>query len=388
MPQGSLALYRRHLSSCPHVAKGNHWTRCHCPIWVQGSIGGEPIRRSLNTTNWTAASSVVHQWQAAGQIGVLKPEIPTVAEAVAKFLDEAAVRNLAATTIQKRRELLVGKLLPFCERRGFHRLRELTVEALRAFRQTWTYSPLSAVKRLEYLRAFLRFCYEAAWIDANPALALRPTKVSQKQTLPFTDEEVDRLLVAARGLVRFRSYGPRMEPMILLLRYSGLRIQDAACLERSRLTDDKLFLYTQKTGTPVYCPMPTSVVERLACRAKYERPVFLLRREESAGEHGQELGSRVSEDRRVGRSDRRGLSSASLPRHLRGLPAPQGRLAGERVEAARPQLDQDHRTALCPMGEGPAGAAGGGGAADLEPDRRGDGLARVTRPCAASIMSA
>ena len=263
MPQGSLALYRRHLSSCPHIAKGNHWTRCHCPIWVQGSIGGEPIRRSLNTTNWTAASSVVHQWQAAGQIGVLKPEIPTVAEAVGKFLDEAAVRNLAATTIQKRRELLEGKLLPFCERRGFHRLRELTVEALRAFRQTWTYSPLSAVKRLEYLRAFLRFCYEAAWIDANPALALRPTKVSQKQTLPFTDEEVDRLLVAARGLVRFRSYGPRMEPMILLLRYSGLRIQDAACLERSRLTDDKLFLYTQKTGTPVYCPMPTSVVERI-----------------------------------------------------------------------------------------------------------------------------
>ena len=35
-----------------------------------------------------------------------------------------------------------------------------------------------------------------------------------------------------------------------------------------------------------------------------------------------------------------------------------------------------------PVGEGPAGATGGGSAADLEPDRRGDGLARVTRPCA------
>src|ERR1700730_6776401 len=263
MPQGSLALYRRHLGSCPQVQKGNHGTRCHCPIWVQGSIGGEPIRRSLNHTNWTAASSVVHQWQAAGHISGPRTHNRTVAEAVGKFLDEAAVRNLAATTIQKHRELLVGKLLPFCERRGFHRLRELTVEALRAFRQTWTYSPLSAVKRLEYLRAFLRFCYEAAWIDANPALALRPTKVSQKQTLPFTDEEVDRLLVAARGLVRFRSYGPRVEPMILLLRYSGLRIQDAACLEPTRRPDDKLVLYTQKTGTPVYCPMPTSVVERI-----------------------------------------------------------------------------------------------------------------------------
>ncbi len=48
--------------------------------------------------------------------------------------------------------------------------------------------------------------------------------------------------------------------MILLLRYSGLRIQDAACLERTRLKDDKLFLYQQKTGTPVYCPLPQDIV--------------------------------------------------------------------------------------------------------------------------------
>jgi hypothetical protein len=29
------------------------------------------------------------------------------------------------------------------------------------------------------------------------------------------------------------------------------------------LNDDKLFLYTQKTGTPVYCPLPPNVVEAL-----------------------------------------------------------------------------------------------------------------------------
>ena len=50
MPQGSLALYRRQFS-CKHADKGNHWTRCQCPIWIRGSIGGETIRRSLNTGN-------------------------------------------------------------------------------------------------------------------------------------------------------------------------------------------------------------------------------------------------------------------------------------------------------------------------------------------------
>ena len=152
--------------------------------------------------------------------------------AIEKFLEEAEVRNLAATTIKKRRELLEGKLLPFCTRRGHRQLRDLTVERLREFRPDWKYSPLSAAKRLEYLRAFLRFCVEAGWIERNPASALKPTKVPHKPTLPYTDAEVDRLLEAARALVGFGRYGPRIEPMILLLRYSGLRMQDAACLER------------------------------------------------------------------------------------------------------------------------------------------------------------
>lgn len=52
--------------------------------------------------------------------------------------------------------------------------------------------------------------------------------------------------------------------MILLLRYSGLRMQDAACLERARLDGDKLFLYQQKTGTLVYCPLPEVVVQKLS----------------------------------------------------------------------------------------------------------------------------
>jgi integrase/recombinase XerD len=92
---------------------------------------------------------------------------------------------------------------------------------------------------------------------------VKASKVEQNPTLPFSDDEVERVLIAARALTGFGRYGPKIEPMVLLLRYSGLRMQDAACLERARLVDDKLFLYQQKTGMPVYCPLPPSVVERL-----------------------------------------------------------------------------------------------------------------------------
>ena len=142
-------------------------------------------------------------------------------------------------------------------------LAHLDVDVLRTFRASWLYSPLSARKRLEYLRSFFRVCHDAGWIDRNPAMAVKGSKVEQNPTLPFDDDDIQRILAAAAKLSTFGRYGPKIEPMVLLLRYSGLRIQDAACLERARLSHDKLLLYQQKTGTPVYCPLPAFVVEKL-----------------------------------------------------------------------------------------------------------------------------
>jgi integrase len=53
------------------------------------------------------------------------------------------------------------------------------------------------------------------------------------------------------------------ELFVLLLRYSGLRIGDATQLEIKRLNGNKLLLHTQKTGVPVYCVVPSMVVEAL-----------------------------------------------------------------------------------------------------------------------------
>jgi integrase/recombinase XerD len=55
----------------------------------------------------------------------------------------------------------------------------------------------------------------------------------------------------------------RLRALVLLLRYSGLRIGDAVRLSRDRIVDGKLFLYTQKTGVPAYCPLPPFVVNAL-----------------------------------------------------------------------------------------------------------------------------
>lgn len=75
-------------------------------------------------------------------------------------------------------------------------LRQLTVDALRQFRQSWKDSPLYATKNLERLRAFLRFCHQAGWIKQNPATAVKPPKVTHSPTLPLSRDEMKRILEA------------------------------------------------------------------------------------------------------------------------------------------------------------------------------------------------
>ena len=55
----------------------------------------------------------------------------------------------------------------------------------------------------------------------------------------------------------------RMKTFVLTMRHSGLRIGDTIALKRDWLKGNKLFLHTQKTGTPVYVPLPPAAVEAL-----------------------------------------------------------------------------------------------------------------------------
>jgi len=60
-----------------------------------------------------------------------------------------------------------------------------------------------------------------------------------------------------------RNSARRLRALVLVLRYSGMRIGDAVKLTTDKLTGSKLFLYTQKTGVPVYTVLPDFVVRAL-----------------------------------------------------------------------------------------------------------------------------
>lgn len=107
----------------------------------------------------------------------------------------------------------------------------------------------------------------------NPAKHLSQVKVKDTPTLYFAQDEMQTLLYAVgrmytdkRGLNGNspESLRKRVTAFVLLLRWSGLRIGDAVSLEQTRLTHDgRIFLYTAKTGTPVFVPIPQCVAELL-----------------------------------------------------------------------------------------------------------------------------
>ena len=108
-----LRIYRRHRTDCRFTSE--RYRRCRCPIYVEGTLGTESIRKALNQTSWEAASELLAAWTASGEVGKVKVkiEIPLITEAEKKFLDDADARHLGWQTIKKYRYLLEKRLLPW-----------------------------------------------------------------------------------------------------------------------------------------------------------------------------------------------------------------------------------------------------------------------------------
>lgn len=199
----------------------------------------------------------------------------TVFRAGEGFAVDARARNLTHSTIYKYR-LLFRELVEFATKKGIRCLREVDVQVLDQFRSEWRLGPVSSLKKLERLRSFFRFSENRKWVDSNPAINLRAPKVAHRPTLPFTREEMLKILAALdkysdkAGLANAQ----RLRAFVLTLRYSGLRIGDAVQCGPERFKDDKLFLYTQKTGVPVYCILPDFVVRAIEAAPRTSEKFF------------------------------------------------------------------------------------------------------------------
>jgi integrase/recombinase XerD len=272
-----LTIYRRHKRNCKHRSEGRRYRHCQCPLWVDGLLGRKELRESLRCRDWQRANDLIREWEAKDQ-RVVQSEPQTIEAAFKEFLADIEARKLHSSTVGKYK-LLQRQMEAFSQQCGLRFLNEFDLIAVGRFRSQWKDGPRSSAKKLERLRAFFRFCQDRKWMQENPASRLKSPKVSLCPTMPYSREEMMKILAAietytdaipSAGIDNAR----RMRALILLLRYSGMRIGDAVNLNSDRIVGNRLFLYTQKTGVPVNTMLPEFVIGALEVTPKVNEKYF------------------------------------------------------------------------------------------------------------------
>lgn len=259
----TLALYRRHNPKrCTSTDSQNcDNKRKPCPIWVRGFLEVENryIRQPLSTRDWTRAVDEARSLE-AGLRGtdLSKPAAPRVKieDWHREFIANARVENKAKETIRKY-DLLFRQLERFAAEKGYKHPTDLDLEALQGFRASWKDASLSKSKKQERLRSIFKFALKRKWVKENSALDLGRVKAESTQHVPFSDDEMKRILESARKA------GSAVYTFILVMRFSGLRISDVAMLKTDALQGEHLTLRTIKTAAAVKVLLPKVVADAL-----------------------------------------------------------------------------------------------------------------------------
>ena len=268
----SLELYRRHnpqkCSSTDTVVCTNR--RRGCPIWVCGTKpDGTYVRESLKTRDWTHAQKVVRVWEEQGQ----KPKAPSglvrIEDFKTRFIDNMKMEGKGHETIRKY-EQLFKQMIAFAFDKGIRFISEFDLTLLEEFRSTWSDGDLSRQKKQERLRTVFKYARTRRVIDSNPASDLGKIVVKPKQVVPFNDAEISAIESAAKARIedttrseKERGRSKQAYALILLMRYSGLRIGDATMLAIDKVEDNRLSLRTQKASKDVSVLLPDPVIDAL-----------------------------------------------------------------------------------------------------------------------------
>ena len=257
-----VVVFVRHSAKCPY--RGDEFNkRCRCKKHLRYSLHGKQYRKKTGSRSWTGAEEKKRQLedQLAGRAPA-KTDGLLLADAIETFRLNKESEGLKPRVLNMyKREL--KRLLPFSEARSLFTVTQaLTIENLIALRATWPATYKSSYSRSvvqKHLNHFLRFCFNAGWIERIPRLS--PIKTDDApETLPLTEQEYAAVLKAASGKTAI---------LIKLMRWSGLAIRDASTLKRADLQLDReknlyrILRERTKTGSDLYIPIPKDVAEEL-----------------------------------------------------------------------------------------------------------------------------
>jgi integrase/recombinase XerD len=236
-----ITVFVKHSAKCK--SRDKYYKRCNCRKWLYNPEWHPDPRRSAKTRSWTKAELLARSIAEGDRGPAMR-----MGAAVSQFLTDKRNQNVSPSWLRKFEKLLEG-WIPERE------VATISLRDLEEFRDTWTGAPITKRKKQERLRSFFHYCVKHRWLNYNPAVDMSRIKVEDKPTMPLDAEQFDEILSKTEG--DFRA-------LILLMRYSGLRITDAVSLPPAKLQDSTVFLRTQKTKTVVRVPIPEHIAKEIA----------------------------------------------------------------------------------------------------------------------------
>jgi integrase/recombinase XerD len=281
LPTPTIVIFVRHSAECKW--KGDEYSRkCQCRKHFRWTQGGKQHRRSAGTRSWSEAERLKRDLEDVLS-GVKPPpqEVRSLSDAINVFIVDKRVQGVSDDVVAKyTREL--GRLRSYCDMRRVHTVQGITREIITGFCEGWSLaypSTTTRSKMRERYRSFLRYCYQAQWIQRIPEWP--KIKIEEPPTMPLTDDEYVRLLDSVYVTIKDSEWCARVHALFQLMRWTGLAITDALTLERSELIHDKTKnLYRvettrTKTKTHVSVAIPPAIAEELLA-VPNDNPIFFF----------------------------------------------------------------------------------------------------------------
>jgi integrase/recombinase XerD len=260
-------VFTRHSRTCTHK-KDRAWKKCNCTKWLMWHLTGKMYRRSTKSRDWNVAAKLARQIEEKHERALLGTPAPddgaTLEGAISLFLMDRESQHLKSSTLRKLETIFKKQMLTWFHDLDVRLLRDVTLPQLIAWRGSWSDGPLAAKKKQERVRGFFWFAFRNKWITDNPALGLSKIKADIRPAVPFSPTEFAAIVSAIDSFGKTDAQRARIRAMVMLLRYSGLAIRDAVCLERHQLgDDDRLLLRRAKTGIAVSIPLRPELADML-----------------------------------------------------------------------------------------------------------------------------
>jgi len=153
-----------------------------------------------------------------------------VSTAIEKFMQAKRNDGLEEPTLQKLQKTC-DRIREFAEADGLFVLDSITLVHITNWEWDRYFDTVNSLRaNQERVKSFFRYFHNAGTIAKNPAAPWKRIKGKVEQVSGFTAEEYKKIAEAAK-----KSGSQKLFALIRLMRFGGLAILDAACLEREQI---------------------------------------------------------------------------------------------------------------------------------------------------------